>query len=82
MSLFNREPRKYTKKWLQNLSDEEWSAEREIVRQQFVHGDELAEYRLQKFDDEYERRKIEHYKHEPWTPPKHTEHGWYLSEKD
>lgn len=46
---------KYGRKWMQNLSNEEWETEREIVRQQYVkeqdpHKFDQKEQLLQSFD--------------------------------
>ena len=78
-NLFSREPEEYSDKWMRNLSDDEWEEKREAVRQQHCSGDESAWDLLGRFDDEWRRRNDNG---EPWTPPVHREHGWYLPDDD
>lgn len=73
--MFSRKPEKYSSEWISSLSDEQWKEEREEVRQRHCKGDEEAWDILGRFDDDWRRRKDDG---EPWTPPAHREHGWYL----
>ena len=79
----NREPKKYSDEWLKQISDEEFYAEREPVRQAYCRGDKEAERLLSRFDTEEINRLNEKYKNEhPNATPQHREHGWYLSGDD
>lgn len=74
---------KYSKRWFENVSDEEFYSEREQIRQAFCRGDERAEKLLDLFNNEEIRRMNEKYEKEnPNAKPRHREHGWYLSNDD
>lgn len=74
---------KYSKKWFENVSDEEFYTDREPVRQAACRGDEGAEGLLNRFNNEEIRRMNEKYKKEhPDAKPRYREHGWYLPNDD
>lgn len=75
--MFGFGKKKYSEEWIASLSDEDWNEEREKVRVDYDREDwrEL----LDRFDE------VHHKKHddgEPWSPPKHTAHGWHLPDDD
>lgn len=74
---------KFSKKWFENVSDEEFYAEREPIRQAHCKGDGDAGRLLDLFNNEEIRRMNEKYEKEhPDAKPRHREHGWYLSNDD
>lgn len=74
---------KYSKKWFENVSDEKFYTERELVRQAACRGDKGAEGLLNRFNNEEIRRMNGKYKKEhPDAKPRHREHGWYLPNDD
>ena len=77
---------KYKEKWISNASDEELSAVREMVRQDFCNPNFDDDYReecqttLGRFDREMSKRAWEN--EEPQAPSIHREHGWHLPNDD
>lgn len=78
----NKEPSKYSIKWINNLTNKEWEKEREIIRQKFCNPkyDEATRLKYQnilrifdkvKSDRDWAGRK-------PQGPAYHREHGYNL----
>ena len=76
---------KYSDKWFDTVSDDEFYAEREPIRKLAREngGDANAEALLQRFNREETRRLNEKYlKTHPNSKPRSREHGWYLPNDD
>lgn len=89
MGLFNRkssskrQPAKFSSKWFETVSDEDFYAEREPVRQAYCRGEQGAESLLNRFNNEEIKRLNEKYEREhPDAKPRHREHGLYLPNDD
>lgn len=84
--LSSKQPKKYSKEWMQSLSDNELETEREIVRKYWCSVEKTlseavwAESVLNQFDREMSNRAWKG--REDYGYPKHTKHGWYLSDDD
>ena len=73
-------PEKYSRKWMEALSDKDWEKEREIVRQLWCKGKTMIdgmqiEPILNLFDMVKRERESDG---KPIGFPVHGEHGWYL----
>ncbi len=82
--LSGRESPQYSDEWMKSLSDGELEIEREKIRQYFCSAEKdlssaiEAENILDRFDREMSDRKWK--EHTAYVYPKHSEHGWYMSE--
>lgn len=80
------EPKKYSLKWIESLSDEQWSKERQIVQDQFRNPNLDIEFRdkckvlLDLFDKVKSARDWAGVK--PHGPAYHREHGFNLYKPD
>ena len=81
-----KQHKKYSKEWMQSLSDNELETEREKVRKYWYSAEKTlseavwAESVLNQFDREMSNRAWNGKK--DYGYPKHTKHGWYLSDDD
>lgn len=82
----NKEPKKYSKKWFENSSNEVLNIERETIRKQYCSsGDDFSKAielksLLHQFDSEL--RKIAWGNEIPRGTSYHREHGYNLYKKD
>lgn len=73
---------RYSKKWIENLSDKEFGIEREKVRLRHCNGEDNYDL-LKLFDEVQIHRMNKKYEEEhPNAQTRHREHGWYLSSDD
>ena len=77
-----KKPCKYSMKWIQNLTDNEWTIERRKVQQRFNSPkySELERNRFQNLLRCFDKVKSERDwgVEKPVPPSFHREHGWYL----
>lgn len=84
----NKANKKYSKEWMQSLSDDELETEREKVRKFLCSAKKTpseavwAESMLRQFDKEMSDRAWNGKDETEYEYPKHTKHGWYLSDDD
>ena len=84
--LNGREYPKYSKEWMQSVSDSELDVEREEIRKAWCSEPKdisravELESILNQFDREIHKRKSND--SSDYGFPRHTEHGWYLSGDD
>lgn len=69
---------------LRPLSDEELEDDREALRLRYVSGEDGLYDEMHRYDVEMTRRANKAYDRENPNPPppRHREHGWYLSNDD
>lgn len=79
--LSGKQPEQYSRKWIESLSDEDWSSEREKVRKMYgsPEYDDTTRMRFRDILDLFDRVKSDR----DWAGkepgfPVHSEHGWYL----
>ena len=78
----SKHPNKYSYKWISNLTDAEWKAEREYIRKEIFCNPDLSTairenaHKLLDLFDKVWRDK--HYTGEIGFPV-HREHGWYIN---
>lgn len=83
--LRSKENAKYSQKWFESVSDDEFYAEREPIRKRAREngGDDDAERLLNLFNNEEIHRLNQKYEKEhPDAKPRYREHGWYLPNDD
>lgn len=86
LAIINSGPNKYSREWIQNLSDEEWATQREEVRKRYCDPQYSDQERTRYQSILYLFDKIKSERdwagETPHGPGYHREHGYNLAKDD